>query len=81
MGAFRDLYSPPVNHTALAESTEYNVHRISINNTIVRYVEETSYLQVTIEGTLVDTIADLLINDVVEKLTRLEKAPCEAVEL
>ena len=60
---------------------EYNVHRIKVEGTVVRYVEETDSIQMTVEGELPQKTLDALTRDLRDKLSALENAPCELIGL
>ena len=67
------LYAPPVRHTAIENAEEeYNVHRISIDDVIVRYVEEWAAVSMTIEGALHEDIIENLVEDLLAKLSKIE---------
>jgi len=79
-----ELFSPPIPHKRLPSDEdnedEYNVYKIEVKNTIVRYTEETSHIQVTIEGELDENTVLTLKEDLVNKLTELEKVKYKNVE-
>jgi hypothetical protein len=67
------LYLPPVHHEPLPKvEDEYGVFRIKVDGVIVRYVEESWSIQMTVEGSLPQETIDLLTTDLVEKLIALE---------
>jgi hypothetical protein len=71
-----ELYRPPIAHEALpANSEEYGVYRIRIGGVIVRYVESTFSLQVTVQGDLPTDAVEAIRSDLSEKLEALEKTP------
>lgn len=79
---FADLFHPPIPHEVLPKSEdEYGVHRVKIDDVVVRYVEQMYSVQLTIEGQLSEELQTRLASDLFEKLTRLENAPCELVKL
>jgi hypothetical protein len=55
------------------DGDKYNVHRIRIGDVIVRYVEDMSGINVTIEGELPSEIVEQLKTDLIEKLAALER--------
>jgi hypothetical protein len=74
------LYQPPVVHQAVSGSDEdYRVHQIKVEGVIVRYVEGMDSIQVTVEGDLSKPILNALAADLVGKLSKLERAPCERI--
>jgi hypothetical protein len=79
---FAGLFHPPIPHDMLPESEdEYGVHRIKIDDVVVRYVEKMYSIQLTIEGELPEQLQTRLSGDLLDKLTRLENAPCELIKL
>lgn len=72
-----NLYSPDIPHTKLPENEdEFRVYRISINDVTIRYVEESHYIQVTVEGHLPDEIISALKADLLNKFSLLENTEC-----
>ena len=79
---FDRLYKPAVAHEAVANSEdEHNVVRIKVEGVVVRYVEEMGSIQMTVEGDLPQKTSDALTRDLIEKLSKLENAPCELIRL
>jgi hypothetical protein len=79
---FGERYRPPVPHVVLPEvEDEHRVHRIKINEVTVRYVEDISEVQMTVEGELPEEILEKLTRDLLEKMTALENAPCQITKL
>lgn len=77
-----ELYQPDLPHEEIPKvESEYNVFRIRINGVVVRYVEDSHSVQVTIEGDLPQASAQTLVSDLVTKLSTLENAPYEANQL
>ncbi len=73
------LYQPHLPHEEMPKvQSEYKVFRIRINGVVVRYVEDSHSIQVTIEGDLPQASAQTLVSDLVTKLSTLENAPYEA---
>ena len=68
------LYRPPVAHEVLPQKEdEYSVHRIRVEGTVVRYVEEGYTVQATVEGKLEPEIVEQLRRDLTRKLETLEQ--------
>lgn len=72
------LYRPQMDHEVVQrdeENTdEYNVHRIVIGGVVVRYVEDSQAVTLTVEGELPPAVLDRLVGDLRDKLNRLENA-------
>jgi hypothetical protein len=69
------LYQPDVPHEVIAPADpfeEHNVHRIRINDVVVRYVEDLNDVVLTVEGSLPAAILDRLVADLQGKLTAIE---------
>jgi hypothetical protein len=77
------LYEPPLPHEQVAARDEdaQGVHRIRVNEVIVRYVESSRNIQMTIEGDLPQTTIDLLAHDLLEKFSALENVSAELMQL
>jgi hypothetical protein len=76
------LYAPPVHYEPLPRSEdEFRVHRIRVDGTVVRYVEDSHTVQVTIEGGLAAQIVDQLRQDLTRKLENIEKTPMTCQEI
>jgi hypothetical protein len=76
------LYRPKVDHEAISsQEDEHGVYRVKINGVIVRYVENTWCIQMTVEGELPQATIDDLAVDLRKKLSALENAPCELERL
>jgi hypothetical protein len=56
------------------EVDDYHVHRIRIGDVIVRYVEDWSSINVTVEGELPQEIVEQLKKDLMDKFAALERA-------
>ncbi len=73
-----ELYKPNHTHKALPENEEeYGIYRISIDDVVVRYVEEFHCVQVTVEGELPENIINLLKDDLLTKVSLLENTKYE----
>ena len=67
------LFRPPIPHEATPKmEDEHNVFRNKINGVVIRYVVESSSIQVTVEGNLAQPAVDAVTSDLVRKLSRLE---------
>ncbi len=74
------LYHPSVGHEEVSRTDfEFGVHRIKVDGVVVRYVQDTSSIHVTVEGNLPQRTLDALGADLVTKLSKLERAPCELI--
>ena len=70
------LYQPPIEHTEVpAKQDQYGVHRIRIDGVVVRYVEETYTVQITIEGDLPTSMVETLTDDCRGKFEAIELHP------
>lgn len=80
--AFDRLYRPSISHEeVIAEGNGYHVSRIRVNGVIVRYVQKTHGVKVTVEGELPTAIVDALVSELRDQMSRLENSPCEIKEL
>lgn len=76
------LYHPNITHEQIpGKAEDYNVFKIKVDGVIVRYVEETTSVQVTVEGDLPQRTIDVLTSDLLNKLTDLEATPYEQRQL
>ncbi len=74
---FARLFRPPVPHEVLPKSEdEYGVHRVKIDDVVIRYVDHRYSVQLTIEGHLSEELQTRLSSDLLQKLTQLENADC-----
>lgn len=78
-----ELYRPPVPHSQVrrVRPEEFNVFRIDIVGTTVRYVEDMGGVRVVVEGELSNDMVDEIIGDLRSKLEALESCPCSARRL
>jgi hypothetical protein len=77
---FGQLYRPNTPHQPIEDrEDEYGVKRIQVDGVVVRSVEETRHIQVTIEGPLPEATITALAEDLRTKLASLENADCEVV--
>lgn len=77
------LYAPMLATDILGEDAEqYGTFRIRVGDVVVRYVEESFVIQVTVEGELPRSALDELQKDVVDKLALLERTPitCKLIQ-
>jgi len=82
LNLFESLYEPPLGFAALSDlEAEYGVKRIRLDGVIVRYVQDSHSIQVTIEGELSQQTLDVIINDLTDKFARLEKAEIDLIVL
>ena len=72
------LYQPGIPHEVLSKDPDkYGVYRIRIDDVVVRYVEDTHSVQVTVEGDLPAEAIEHIRDDLIEKLEVLEQSPIE----
>ena len=71
MRALSCLYEPPVSFQPM-NSQELRTHLICIDGVVVRYSEESYHIVVTVEGSLPTSILDILIEDLLHKLSIVE---------
>ena len=84
LDSFARLYQPPVSFEEVARSepeAEYGVHRIQVAGVVVRYVADMMSIQITVEGDLPEQTLNVITRDLLDKLAKLENAPCELVRL
>jgi len=71
-----ELYRPKLAHAVLPDDeAEHQTHRIRIGGVVVRYVEDSFTIQVTVEGELSADDVARLRSDIAAKLEALEQAP------
>ena len=76
------LYRPEIPHEEVKNrEDEHRTFRIKVDGVVVRYVEDMSSIQMTVEGELSQELIDALTSDLVEKLTTLENTLYEAKRL
>jgi hypothetical protein len=79
---YEKLYVPPVPHKTIPErEDEFHVRRIEVNGVTVRYNEQSSAVLITIEGDLPASTADIIVSDLVDKVSALERSRYEASRL
>jgi hypothetical protein len=61
-----------------ANEDEYQVHRIRVDGVVVRYVEESYTVQVTVEGELPAEVVEQLRRELAHALEALEHTPIES---
>ena len=82
LDVYERRYAPPLTHEALPEvEEEFGVHRIQVQGVVVRYVEDSYSVQMTVEGSLPRDALDALAQDLFEKLSALEGTACELIVL
>lgn len=74
------LYQPPVDHVAIPreEDDEYNHYWVEIDGVRIRYVEDSHQVSFLVQGELPEELISALVEDLREKLSRLEQVPYEA---
>ncbi len=79
---FADLYNPPVPHGKISTNEdEFRVYRIVVNGVTVRYVEDSWFIRITVEGDLPASTTETLTSDLLNKLSALEKVSYELIRL
>lgn len=79
---FSQRFKPSTAHDPMKQQEdEYSVHRIKVDGVVVRYVEEMHCIQMTVEGDLPDGLVKSLTADLLDKLAKLENAPCKLFAL
>jgi hypothetical protein len=79
---YAQLYVPPVPHQKIPErEDEFEVRRIDVNGVTVRYNEQGSSVLITIEGDLPASTADILVSDLADKLSALERRTYDVFRL
>jgi len=79
---FPQLFRPSIAHEVVPEDEdEFRIHRIRVAGVMVRYVEDSKWLQLTVEGELPAETIQALVTDLSEKLSALENAPVERIQL
>lgn len=72
------LYRPPIKFEVLPErEDEHKVHRIIVENVVVRFVEDDEFIQVTIEGDISVNSQNTIENYILKTLSVLEN--CESI--
>ena len=70
---FGILYQPSVGHEPIPDvEAQYGVRRIAVDDTIIRYIEQPSAVQMIVEGDLPDARVAQLAADLRDKLARIE---------
>jgi hypothetical protein len=57
------------------------VFRVKIHDTVVRYVQETKSVVITVEGKLDDAVTKALVDDLRSKIEVLENTSCMVTDL
>ncbi len=81
---FCSRFSPPVSHSVVttdAEKDSHRVHRILVDGVVVRYVEQSHEIAVTIEGNLNLSTRDALLRHGLETYSILEGVSYKSVLL
>ena len=79
---FATLFSPGLVHSPMPDDPEdFGVHRIHVDDIVVRYVERMESVKVVVEGQLRDEIASALVEDLGRKLSALEHSEYVVTEL
>jgi hypothetical protein len=78
----RGLYRPEIPHEEMPErEDEGSVFRVKIHDTVVRYVQETKSVVITVEGKLDDAVTKALVDDLRSKIEVLENTSCMVTDL
>jgi hypothetical protein len=80
---FARRYRPPLPHEVLPvnEDEGPEICRITVDGVVVRYVEDSWDVQLTVEGDLPEPTLTTLVTDLTEKLSELENTKCEFIRL
>ena len=82
LDAWRSRFQPPVPHEELPrDDDEWRVHRIRVDGTIVRYVDDHRGARVVIEGAVPASVVSALLDDLRTKLSRADTGPYVVVSL
>lgn len=79
---YRQLFRPPLEHTIVTDSEKmvgysYDTFVIDVEGIKVRYVTDSNFIQVYVEGRLSEEKLELLQENLRHKLSRLENHSCE----
>jgi hypothetical protein len=73
---YENRYSPPMEHKRLPDGDAYPVvHRRSVDGVVVRYIEGSNSVRVTVEGKLPQKALAAILEDARKKLAALERVP------
>ncbi|MDB5806274.1 MAG: hypothetical protein JWN73_3596 [Betaproteobacteria bacterium] len=76
--AIATLYQPPMAHEVLPQDEdESQVHRVLVDDVVVRYVEQSRTIRVVVEGQLPSSTIQMMQADLLEKLQWIENASWE----
>jgi hypothetical protein len=76
MDLLPQLYRPPVDHEVLPQlDDEYGVFRIHVGGVVVRFVEDTRCIQITVEGEVQADVVESVRAHVCKSLELLERTP------
>ncbi len=82
LGGWRSRFQPPVPHEQVPRNDDnWRVHRIRVDGTIVRYVDNHRGARVVIEGAVPATVVIAIVDDLRTKLSRADASPYVAVSL
>jgi hypothetical protein len=77
---FQSLHSPSIAHRPVAkesnEDGDWREKRITVDGVCIRFVDELDSVAVTVEGDLPKTQIDWIAEELSQKLSRVENAPC-----
>lgn len=72
---FGTLYRPSIPHEPLPDvADEFGVRRVSVDGTVVRFIEQPHAVDVVVEGAVAPSIVDKLLDDLRDTLARIENA-------
>ncbi len=78
------LYTPPVPFETVEKDDDgtYNIHDIRVDGVLVRYVQESDMVKMTVQGVLSEPIIEILKTDMTEKLAAVERSQfvCRMIE-
>jgi hypothetical protein len=80
METYRDLYVPHIPHEKV-ETKDFNHHWLRIEGVLVRVVEHSQSVQLTIEGELPEELSQKLVFDLKDKLELIEETEYEVIAI
>ena len=79
---FIDRYSPNIEHEKLPDDEdEFRCHRITVGDVVVRFLEDSYSVTVTVEGNLAEDLMSALKSHGLETLSHVEGVPYKIIEL
>ena len=77
------LYVPPLDHVSIPreDDDDYNQWHVEVDGVRIRYLEEMQEVTMLVKGELPDSTIQMLVDDLREKLARLEGVSYQAEKL